>query len=159
MRILEVIAVGLGATLCIDAWSMLLKSAFGVRSLDYCLLGRWILHMPKGKFSHDTIADSAKKSHECKIGWTAHYSIGVGFSALFVLLMSERWLAHPSLLPALAFGIGTVAIPFFVMQPALGLGIASSRARSPNAARAKSVATHAIFGIGLYLWAVLLNPN
>jgi Protein of unknown function (DUF2938) len=50
----------------------------------------------------------------------------------------------------LSFGIGTVVFPFFVLQPSLGLGIASSRTPNPTQARLKSLATHAVFGFGLY---------
>ena len=156
MPILQIMAIGIGATLAIDVWSLLLRGAFGVRSLDYCLLGRWVLHMPQGRFRHESISASASRPHECKIGWAAHYSIGVMFAVVFVLLMSTDWLERPTLLPALVFGIVTVAVPFLTMQPALGLGVAASRTKQPNTARLKSVMTHAIFGLGLYLSASLL---
>ena len=133
----------------IDVWSMLLR-AFGVRSLDFCLLGRWVMHMP-GRVLHESIGAAAAKPHECKVGWTAHYSIGIGFAIVFVLLMGERWLSSPTFLPAFGFGLLTVAVPFFTLQPALGLGVASSRTKHPNAARLKSISTHAAFGIGLFL--------
>jgi hypothetical protein len=48
-----------------------------------------------------------------------------------------------------------VLFPFFVMQPALGAGIAASKTPSPAQARLRSVATHAVFGIGLYLAAAM----
>jgi hypothetical protein len=55
----------------------------------------------------------------------------------------------------------TVAAPLFVLQPALGAGIASSKAPNPNAARLRSVLTHAVYGLGLYacarLWAAFLR--
>ncbi|MGD2069946.1 MAG: DUF2938 family protein [Gemmatimonadota bacterium] len=41
-----------------------------------------------------------------------------------------------------------------MLQPALGLGIASSKAARPLQARAKSVGTHIVFGLGLYFCAV-----
>jgi hypothetical protein len=149
-------AIGIGATLCIDLWALFLGTVLKVRSLDYCLLGRWVLHMPEGKIMHDSIATSAVKSHECTIGWIAHYSIGVAFAVLFVGVMGDEWLTQPTLLPALMFGVITVVVPLFILQPALGLGIAASRARNPTAARLKSLATHAIFGTGLYLSACAL---
>lgn len=156
MRILDAIVMGLGATACIDLWVAFLRRAFGVRSLDYCLLGRWILHMP-GRLVHDRIADARAKGSECAIGWIAHYSIGVAFALLFVLLMGKEWLARPTVLPAAAFGMATVVVPFVTIQPGIGLGIASSRSPRPNAARLKSAVTHAVFGLGLYLTGLLLN--
>ena len=157
MRILELAVIGLGATLFIDLWGLFLRKAFGIRSLSYCLLGRWVLHMGDGRIAHENIGASPARPHECKVGWTAHYSIGVAFAVVFVLLMSDGWLARPTFLPALAFGLATVAVPFLTMQPAFGLGIAASRTAKPNAARLKSIMTHAVFGTGLYAWAIALR--
>jgi hypothetical protein len=60
-------------------------------------------------------------------------------------------------LPALLFGVGTVLVPFLVMQPSFGLGIASSKAPNPTAARLRSLMAHAVFGVGLYLCAATLK--
>jgi hypothetical protein len=86
-----------------------------------------------------------------------HYLIGATFAVLFLRVASANWLASPTLLPALAFGVTTVLVPFFTVQPAFGLGIASSRAPHPLRARLKSVATHTVFGAGLWLSAWLLS--
>jgi hypothetical protein len=45
------IAIGIGATLLMDLWYLFLKRTFGVPSLNYCLLGRWLRHMPGGTAS------------------------------------------------------------------------------------------------------------
>lgn len=153
----DFVLIGIGATLCIDLWALLLRKAFDVRSLDYCLLGRWVLHMPQGRIKHERIASSPPKAHECPIGWMAHYSIGVAFAALFLALMPDEWLARPTLLPALLFGAITVMVPWFSMQPAFGMGLAASRTPNPSAARFKSLTTHAVFGAGLFLAAHLVN--
>ena len=92
------------------------------------------------------------------MGWVAHYSIGVVFALLFVSVASWNWLEHPTLLPALAFGVVTTLVPYFVMQPAFGLGIAASKTPRPAQARIKSLMTHTVYGVGLYLWAMLLRP-
>ena len=154
---LEAALIGVGATLFIDLWALFLSRAFDVRSLDYCLLGRWVLHMPEGRIVHESIAASQAKPHECRIGWAAHYSIGVAFALVFALLAPEGWLERPTPLPALAFGVATVVVPFFTIQPSIGLGVAASRTPSPNRARLKSLMTHTVFGLGLYFWAYLLS--
>jgi hypothetical protein len=46
--ILGAIAIGIGATLVMDLWNLFLKRTFGIPSLSYCLLGRWVRHMPEG---------------------------------------------------------------------------------------------------------------
>jgi hypothetical protein len=149
-----VIAIGIGATLVMDLWNLLLKRTFSIPSLNYCLLGRWLRHMPEGTFRHASINAAAQKSLECTVGWMAHYTIGVGFALGFIALASADWLARPTLLPALLYGIATVVFPFFIMQPSLGLGVAASRTPKPAQARLKSLMTHTVFGVGLYLCAL-----
>ena len=153
----DAVLIGVGATLLIDLWALVLRRLFSVRSLDYCLLGRWVLHIPRGVVRHDNIGSAARLPHECTVGWTTHYLIGTTFALLFVLLASEGWLTRPTLLPALAFGAATVVVPFFTMQPSFGLGIAASKTPHPNQARLKSLMTHTVFGVGLYVSAALLS--
>lgn len=71
------VAIGIGATLLMDLWNLLLKRVLGIPSLNYCLLGRWVRHMAGGRVRHASIAAAEPKSHECTVGWVSHYSIGV----------------------------------------------------------------------------------
>lgn len=153
--VLAGLAIGAAATASLDAWNVLLARVWGVHSLDYCLLGRWVAHMRRGVLRHRNINASAPQRFECAMGWMAHYGIGASLAAVFACAI-PTWLARPTLLPALAFGIGTVVLPFFVLQPALGLGVAASATRSPTRARLKSLATHTVYGLGLYGWAFAL---
>ena len=152
--VLGAIAIGIGATLVMDLWNLFLKRTFTIPSLNYCLLGRWLRHMPGGTFRHASIAAAPQKPFECAVGWIAHYTIGVVFALAFVGLTSADWLARPTALPALLYGVGTVVFPFFILQPSLGLGVASSRAPNPTQARLKSLVTHIVFGLGLYVCAL-----
>jgi hypothetical protein len=52
-------------------------------------------------------------------------------------------------------GVVTVVAPLFVLQPALGAGIASSKTPRPLFNSLKSLVTHVVFGIGLFLAARL----
>lgn len=146
--------VGVGATLVQDLWNLFLGRVFGIPSLDVCLLGRWLCHMPVGTFTHVSIAAAQPKTHECAVGTVAHYTIGAVFALLLVLLTSGDWLLRPTVLPALIVAVVTLAFPFFIMQPALGLGVASSRAPDPTRARLKSLMSHVAFGLGLYICAL-----
>jgi hypothetical protein len=156
-RIIFAIGIGLGATLFMDGWALFLRRAFNIASLNLCFLGRWLLHMPDGVFRHPSIAAAQHKPRECSVGWIAHYTIGATLAVAFVLLVSPTWLASPTVLPALAWGIVTVVIPFFVMQPSLGLGIASAKTAHPARARLRSMMTHTVYGLGLYLSAFIIN--
>jgi len=149
-----IVVVGLGATLFMDVWALFLKHAFGIAPSNYCLIGRWLLHMPEGTFTHANIAAAPPKGSECTVGWIAHYVIGAAYAFVLVAFVSTRWLVQPTLWPALAFGIGSVLVPYLVMQPAFGLGIAASRAPRPTQARLRSLMAHTVFGIGLYACAI-----
>jgi hypothetical protein len=150
----SVIVIGLGATLTMDLWNLFLKRAFGLPSLNYCLLGRWVRHLLLGTVRHPSIGSASRQPHECATGWIAHYSIGAVFALVFVGIVSGDWIARPTFGPALLYGIATVVFPFFLMQPSFGLGIASSKTANPTQARLKSLATHTVFGAGLYIWGV-----
>lgn len=151
------ILIGLGATLTADLWALFLTRAFKIAAPNYGLVGRWLRYMPEGIFRHSNIASAPQKSAERAIGWIAHYIIGIMFAIGFVAFAGSNWLQHPTLIPALIFGIVTVLAPFFIMQPAFGLGIAASKTSNPLQARLRSLTNHFVFGIGLYLFAWLTN--
>jgi hypothetical protein len=156
-HIVGAVLVGLGATLLMDLWALFLRRVLNILSLNYCLLGRWLRYMPEGTLVHASIVATPQKPYECTTGWIAHYLIGTVFALVFVFLASGSWLEQPTLLPALAFAIATTLVPFLVMQPAFGLGIAASKTPNPTQARLKSLMTHSVFGVGLYVWAFLLS--
>jgi len=146
--------VGGGATLVLDLWVLFLKRAFNLSSSNYCWVGRWLYYMTEGTFRHVNIAAAPAKRCECRVGWIAYYVMGVVFALVFIVLASGDWLARPTRLPALLFGISTVLIPFLIMHPSFGLGIAASKTPNPPQARLRSLLSHTVFGVGLYLCAV-----
>ena len=136
---------------------LFLKRVFKIAAPNYCLVGRWLRTMPEGTFKHSNIASASQKSAECTVGWIAHYLIGITFATTFVALVGDNWLQHPTLIPAIAFGVITVLMPFLIMQPAFGLGFAASKTSNPTQARLRSLMNHAVFGVGLYLFGLLVN--
>ncbi|HXQ38961.1 MAG TPA: DUF2938 domain-containing protein [Anaerolineales bacterium] len=157
LSFISTILIGLGATLTFDLWALFIKHAFKITPSNICLVGRWLGYMLEGTFRHSNIASAPPKSAECTIGWFAHYAIGVIFAMVFVVLAGSNWLQHPTLIPAITFGVFTVVAPFFIMQPAFGLGVAASKTSNPAQARLRSLMNHTVFGIGLYLFGLLLS--
>jgi hypothetical protein len=157
LSLIGTILIGLGATLTMDLWALFLKRAFKIASPNYCLVGRWLRYLPGGTFRHSNIASAPQKSAECIVGWIAHYMIGITFAIVFVALVGDNWLQHPTLIPAIVFGVITVLMPFFIMQPSFGLGFAASKTSNPTQARLRSLMNHSVFGAGLYLFAWLVN--
>lgn len=152
------ILVGLGATVVLDAWTLVRRRLFGTALPDYRLVGRWLAHMPRGRFRHASIAVSTRVRGEGLAGWTAHFLTGIAFAALLPVLSGPGWFCQPTLALALLIGVGTVAAPLFVMQPGMGAGIAGSRSPRPWSTRLQSLLSHAVFGLGLYLAAWTVQP-
>jgi hypothetical protein len=151
------IVMGAAGAALMDVWALILRRGWGIPTLDYALLGRWLGHMPKGRFVHDRIAVAAPVRGERVLGWVAHYAIGVAFAIPVLLLGGGPWLEHPSLVPAMAVAVASVVAPWFVMQPAMGAGIAGSRTPNPRATRLRNLGTHIVYGIGLYGSALALS--
>jgi hypothetical protein len=149
--------IGVGGAALMDVWSLVLRRRFGIPTLDYALLGRWIGHFPRGRFVHDRIAAAQPVAGERRLGWLAHYAIGVTFALLLLAIWGVDWVQSPTIWPALAVGVGTIVAPWFVMQPAMGAGIAGSRTPDPRATRLRNLGTHAVYGVGLYLSALAVS--
>lgn len=155
---LSTLSIGIGATLVMDLWTLVLKR-LGVTTLNYAMVGRWVGHMKRGRLRHEAIVRAAPVRHEGALGWLTHYATGLAFAALLVSLAGEAWLRSPTLWPALAFGLGSVVVPLCFMQPALGAGFFASRTPRPLASCLRSVATHGVFGVGLFLSAVMVQAG
>lgn len=154
MVVFQVALIGVGATLVTDIWTAARGRLFGVASLDYGLVGRWLGHMLQGRFMHERITASQPIQGEKILGWGLHYAIGILFAAILVAVCGIEWMESPRLVPALAFGLMTVAAPFFIMQPGMGAGIAGRKTPRPWVSRGWSIVTHLWFGAGLYLAAL-----
>lgn len=149
--VVEIMVLGVGATLLMDLWALLRRRWFGVASMDYGWVGRWLGHMRHGQFCHTAIAKAPPLRGERALGWGFHYLTGLLFAAAFLAWGGQAWLQRPALVPALAFGVVTMAAPLLLMQPAFGMGIAARRAPKPWLARQRALLTHLVFGLGLYL--------
>lgn len=155
-EVTRVVLVGVGATLVLDAWFAFLRT-FGVQTLDFALLGRWVGHTFKGSFFQPSLREASPVSGERALGWITHYAVGIVFAALLFGFMGNAWSQSPSLLPAVVLGVLTAAFPLFVMQPAMGAGFAASKTPTPLKNCLRSIVNHTIFGMGLYVSAVVFS--
>lgn len=152
-----ILTTGLGATALMDLWLALL-ARLGVPATPIAWIGRWVGHLARGRLAHPSIAKAAPVRGEAALGWLTHYAVGVAFAALLVAVQGTAWLRDPRLAAAVAIGLATVVMPWFVMQPAMGAGIASARTPTPWKNRLRSLANHGVFGVGMYLSAWLVHP-
>ena len=153
--VVRAILIGAGATFLLDLFGVLLKRCFQVPSANWGMVGRWVGHMLHGRFVHASIAQAAPFRGERALGWTTHYAIGVAFACALLSLSGLEWARHPTLPAALLVGVLTVVFPYFVLQPGMGAGIAASKTPNPKQARLRSLMNHAVFGMGMYVAAVV----
>jgi hypothetical protein len=149
----QVALIGVGATAVMD-FGLWVQRRLKLPTSGFGLVGRWVGHMARGRFTHEAIARAAPVRGEQALGWAVHYATGIAFAALLAALAGPAWVAAPSLGPALAVGVGTVVAPLFVLQPAMGAGLASRKTATPWRNRLRSLLNHATFGVGLYLAAL-----
>lgn len=149
--------IGIGATIVMDVWVLVLARFFGQARPNWGLVGRWFWHLLDGQIFHDDISLSPAYKHEVFLGWFGHYAVGILYGIIFALYAGAVWFANPMFLPVWIFGILTVAAGWFLLQPGLGIGWAASRL--PNAAHVRilNLAAHTLFAIGMYATALLLN--
>nr|WP_314620103.1 DUF2938 domain-containing protein [uncultured Pseudomonas sp.] len=152
---LAALPIGMGATVVMDLWGLLLRR-LGVATLNFAMVGRWAGHALKGRMWHQAIAKAEPVRHELAWGWVIHYAIGVLFAMLLIAMAGESWLQAPTLGPALVVGMGTVVAPLCFMQPVMGAGFFASRMPAPARNCLKSLVTHLVFGVGLFLSAAMI---
>lgn len=151
---IESIVVGIIATAVADLWIRLLRAVAGIPGGNWALIGRWVAGFPRGVFVHRPISAAAPVRGELAIGWIFHYVVGTVYAAIYLVIVAFGLHAKPSFISALLFAWLTLIAPWFVMQPALGLGFMAARSPKPAASRAMSFSVHTWFGIGMYLGAL-----
>ena len=144
--------MGIVATLATDLWQRLLNAIAGLPPANWGLIGRWVAWFPRGVFIHRPISATASVRGEIIIGWVFHYAVGIVYAGLYLAIM--RLGSGPTLVSAVTFGLVLLVAPWFVMQPALGLGFMASNTPKPAVIRVVNVSVHAVFGVGLWLGAV-----
>lgn len=148
--------VGAGGTMLLDVWALFLARTWNVPATNWAMVGRWLGNIPRGKFHHTLMSEAEPVRGELAIGWIAHYVISIGYGLLLLALWGSAWLAVPTILPPLVLSWALLIAPFFLMMPGMGMGFAGSKTPKPAITRIKSVMSHSVFGLGMYLAAEAL---
>ena len=156
--LLKGLVIGIGGTIALDIWAMTLQVVVKTPAMNWAMVGRWLGHIPSGKLKHENIAAAEPIRGEAALGWVFHYAIGLGYGLLLVFVCGSEWLAAPTVLPPVVLSLALLVAPFCVMMPGLGFGIAGSKTPKPNVTRLKSLLGHTMFGLGMYVTALLIAP-
>jgi hypothetical protein len=150
------VLVGIVGTAILDLFSFLMERLAGVPASNWRMVGRWVGHMPRGRFVQPDLKQADPVPGEHALGWVFHYVIGAGYGLLLVAIWGAGWLQARSFAPPMILVLVLLVLPFFVMMPGIGLGIAGARTPNPTAARLKSVLGHSVFGLGMYATALTI---
>lgn len=147
--------IGAGGTLAMDVWALVLNKTAGVPLPNWAMVGRWFCHIPKGKLFHDDIAKAEGFGSERAVGWIAHYAIGIIYAGVLIWVV-PGWLAAPTFLPAWILAMVAIGAGWFLLQPGMGGGIASSKRANAGQIRLLNFLAHTVFALGLWGTALVL---
>ncbi len=151
------LVIGAIATAIFDLWGLLIARLRGQPAPAWGMAGRWFGHMAFGRFRHDDMTRAHPIPMETALGWAMHYLIGILYAAAIPLIWGMGWLVSPTLAPTLIVGVVTIAAGWFLMSPGMGNGIAASKTPAPWLARGLGLAAHVVFGLGLWIGALIYN--
>lgn len=155
--ILQAVAAGVFATVVLDFWQRVLFAVSGIPPANWALIGRWFAHLPRGRFIHRPIGDSEAVPGELALGWAMHYLVGLAYGFVYVGLMVYGLDRPPSLLNGAVFGAASVVIPWFILQPGLGIGVMGRLAPNPWVPRLNALSSHILYGVALFTGAALAS--
>ena len=137
---IRVLIIGIGATAAMDAWLLLLKR-LKVPTLNFALVGRWAGHVARGRWAHDAIAKAAPVDdlHE-----------EMAYDEAF----AQRVAAPLREAEQLSGDFGARVMDAVRVEARVRRSVAS-RTPTPLKNCLRSLISHAVFGIGLYLAAAL----
>jgi len=149
--------IGLGATVLMDLWAVVLWKAFRQSRPNWAPIGRWVWHLKNGTVFHDNIGTAKLYAQERALGWIFHYAVGILYGVILAVLVGLPWFVAPTFLPAWVLGIVTVGAGWFLLQPGLGIGVAASKLPNANTVRILNLVSHTVFALGLYGTALLIR--
>lgn len=153
----KILVIGIFATVVMDVWATFSNRVLKFSRTNWAMVGRWLGHIPKGKFVHHPVSDSSEIRYEHILGWVFHYFIGLVYATFYVAMVMWGFEGRASLITAWLFGLVTIISPWFILQPALGQGVCAVKAPKPNMVRLQNFAIHSIFGIALYYGWQFIN--
>lgn len=146
---------GLFATVVLDVWQRLVHATVGIPPANWAFVGRWFAYIPRGRLVHRPIGETAAVEGELALGWGLHYLIGLAYGFAYLGLMVYGLGRPPTLLNGFIFGLCSVVIPWFILQPGLGIGVMGRKTAKPAVPMFNALANHVVYGIALYGGAVL----
>ena len=151
MLVIEIIIVGVVASAIFDLWQRIFQKLTAIPPSNWAMVGRWSLGlMNEGQLFARDLESQAERKNELAVGWLVHYSVAIGFAAVYAWLMHATIL-QAGLIDGLIFGVISVAVPFFFFLPCLGKGILARSMPNPPLVCGLALMMHSLFGVSIGL--------
>lgn len=151
------VLMGIGGTLAMDLWALLLRQVAGLPLPNWGNVGRWSVQVTQGQVFNDDIGAISPVAGETGIGWAVHYGVGIFYGVLFLVIVGPGWLIGAAFLPLWVFSILTIAAGWFLLQPGMGLGWAASKTEDPWRGRRMGLVAHTVFALGMWVVALAVG--
>lgn len=156
--IVEMILMGTLATLFMDLSAIFLAKLKVIRpQIGPEVVGRWFLHMFRGKFVHDDISKTPALNNEKLWALIAHYLIGIALAGIYLFVELIVPAIRDQLWMPLAFGLATTVLPWFWLYPSIGIGFLASKASKRSPYIIASLVNHTNFGLGFLVWIAVFR--
>ncbi|MCI5098313.1 MAG: DUF2938 domain-containing protein [Rhodobacteraceae bacterium] len=150
------VAAGIGATVLMDLFAVARVRFTGQPGMNWALVGRWVAHVVRGRWVQQHPVKALPVPGEGVLGWLFHYASGIALALGLTALAGPDWLSAPRPVWVVLYGMATVIVPMCSLQPGMGMGFAARLTPQPWLARRRSLTTHFVFGVGLYISARVL---
>jgi len=151
---IRILITGLAGATAADIGRTLYQWATGFPAVNWSVTGRWFLMVLQGQPYVPDIGAAPSLPNELIAGHAAYYTISVVFAAVYLVLL-RAMKREASLWNGLVFGWVTMAFPFLVQMPLMGMGAFASATAMPGLIIGRTLVHHSSFGLGLALGAMV----
>lgn len=147
--------VGIGSTIALDIWVLLVERLTGIPPTNWGVVGRWIAGMPSGHLvlqqSDKPISDTEKV-----IGWLFHYLVGIAYAGLILLIFGTAFIQNPQWMPVIVVGlILSTFAGLAILMPGLGGGFFGRLMPDKLTTYIYLIVAHGVFAIAQYFLSEL----
>ncbi len=153
--ILFCLIVGVGSTIALDVWGVLVKTITKIPPTDWGIVGRWLIVITSVNFVLDQSKKNAPSLIEKATGWVFHYLVGIAYAALILLIYGVGFIENPTVMPTVIVGVilSTLA-GLGILMPGLGGGFFARLIPNKFQTYAYIIVAHIIFAIAQFGFAV-----
>ena len=149
MLAIQILIVGVVACTIFDLWQRVFQKLTTIPPSNWAMVGRWSLSLiTNGHIITRDLESQVERKNELVVGWLVHYSVAIGYAAVYA------WLMHATILQAglvdgLIFGVISVVVPWFFFLPCLGKGMLARLTPNPPLVCALALMMHSLFGVSI----------